>query len=448
MLSVITMGLRGKSFSNKKMSTQAHNASLSDLLPDTIIELYEVSIEEGGVKRFHAGKIVNKDIVLTDPDTKVAHTYYSLPIEADGFESKGDGTLSRPRLLVANPDGVISDLIKRRDDMVGQKFKRIRIFLKYIDEVNFPEETNPFAVSDPSARFDEDIFIFNRKVSESKFFIEFELISPLEMESHTLPARLMIANYCPWKYRGVGCRYGSRGDMHGPIAGLVNSATGRPIISHDFFRRKSDTTKIDANLGIPVADAHNKRFDQASSGYGLTSMRWSYDYIREQAEITTGALASDGASSLTVAAISNEITPNRTIVFSIGTFEVTTLAEKKATSLTGKLRLNHGESTLANSSTGTVGYVKGDVVRIKSGTFSTIDKVKNVKSLDASSDEPDAFFVCIKDHTTPQDPRYKKEYWAADQCGKTVLSCALRFKDYTELPFGGFPSIEAYRYTN
>jgi lambda family phage minor tail protein L len=394
------------------MSTQAHNASLSDLLPDTIIELYEVSIEEGGVKRFHAGKIVNKDIVLTDPDTNTAHTYFSLPIEADGFESKGDGTLSRPRLLIANPDGVISDLIKRRDDMVGQKFKRIRIFLKYIDEVNFPEETNPFAVSDSSARFDEDIFIFNRKVSESKFFIEFELISPLEMEGHTLPARLMVAN------------------------------------SRDFFRRKSDTATVEANLGIPVADANNKRFDQASSGYGITSMRWSYDYIRGQVEITTGALASDGASSLTVAAISNEITPNRTIVFSTGTFEVTALAEKNATSLTGKLRLNFEESTLPSSSTGTVGYVKGDVVRIKSGTFSTIDKVKHVKSADSSADEPDAFFVCIKDHTVPQDPRYKKEYWGADQCSKTVSACTLRFKSYSELPFGGFPSIEAYRYTN
>jgi len=430
------------------MSTQAHNASLADLLPDTIIELYEVSIEEGGVKRFHAGKIVNKDIVLTDPDTSLAHTYFSLPIEADGFESKGDGTLARPRLLVANPNGVISDLIKRRDDMVGQKFKRIRIFLKYIDEVNFPEETNPFAVSDSSARFDEDIFIFNRKVSESKFFVEFELISPLEMESHTLPARLMVSNYCPWKYRGVGCRYGCRSDMDGPVSGLVNSATGAPIVSRDFFRRKSNTSLLDSNLGIPVADANNKRFDQASSGYGITSMRWSYDYIREQVEITTGALASDGASSLTVAAISNEITPNRTIIFSTGTFEVTTLAEKNATSLTGKLRLNHGESTLANSSTGTVGYVKGDVVRIKSGTFSTIDKVKHVKSADSSADEPDAFFVCIKQHIVPQDPRYKKEYWGADQCSKTVPACTLRFKSYSELPFGGFPSIEAYRYTN
>ena len=54
------------------------------------------------------------------------------------------------------------------------------------------------------------------KISENKYFIEFELVSPLEVENYKLPARIMIANYCPWKYRGIGCRYGSRGDYSGP----------------------------------------------------------------------------------------------------------------------------------------------------------------------------------------------------------------------------------------
>ena len=38
------------------------------------------------------------------------------------------------------------------------------------------------------------------------------------MENAKLPARVMIANYCPWHYRGLGCRYGQRGNMKGPIA--------------------------------------------------------------------------------------------------------------------------------------------------------------------------------------------------------------------------------------
>ena len=70
------------------MSTEAHNKSITDLLPGTLIELYEIDTGSSlGIKRFHAGKLVDKDIVLN------GITYYCLPIEADGFESKGDGSL-------------------------------------------------------------------------------------------------------------------------------------------------------------------------------------------------------------------------------------------------------------------------------------------------------------------------------------------------------------------
>ena len=47
------------------MATEAHNKSITDLLPDTLIELFEIQVGEGrGVKRFHPGKIIDKDIVL------------------------------------------------------------------------------------------------------------------------------------------------------------------------------------------------------------------------------------------------------------------------------------------------------------------------------------------------------------------------------------------------
>ena len=152
------------------MSKAAHNKAITDLLPDTLIELYEVDAGPGmGIKKFHAGKIIDKNIIFN------GFSYPCLPMEADGFESKGDGTLPRPRLVVGNPDGIISDMIKRQDDMVGNKFKRIRIFLKFLDAVNFPENDNPFGTPDPDARFDDDIYIFNRKVSENKYYIEFEL---------------------------------------------------------------------------------------------------------------------------------------------------------------------------------------------------------------------------------------------------------------------------------
>ena len=120
------------------MATQLHNASLLDLEPDTIIELFEIDLgEQDGFYRFHPGKNGIKNIVLK------AQTYYSLPIEATGYEVRGDGQLPRPQLTIANPQGVFSDIIKKRGDLVGRNIIRKRIYLKFLDNENFPNNINP-----------------------------------------------------------------------------------------------------------------------------------------------------------------------------------------------------------------------------------------------------------------------------------------------------------------
>jgi len=457
------------------MSTEAHNRAISDLLPDTIIELYEVELGgKDGIKRFHAGKLIEKDIVLSEvieeqggQTTKVPHTYYSIPFEVDGFESRGDGQLPRPKLTVANPKGVITDLIKRRDDLVGSLFKRVRIFLKYIDEENFPDGINPFATSDPSSRFDDDIYVFNRKVTENKYLIEFELVSPLEMENAKLPARIMIANYCPWHYRGLGCLYGQRGLMEGPVA--LSKAGSKYFLDKGAAAGKQESENLEGNLGIAVADENNKGFVDAG-GYDTGRLNWAYDYDHTGfTTVTTGALANDEAPSITLSAgTTAEIPRGRTIKFSDGSLvALSATAVKGATSLAsatvnyggaigeikyGGLKTPTTGGTLASGVVGTVGYVVGDMIRVKPDMPTAFTKPESSTVNPAVS--LDRFFVCIKDHYTAQDPRYKSEYWREDQCGKSLFSCRLRYeefaggKDGRGLPFGGFPSIEAYRYTN
>jgi lambda family phage minor tail protein L len=581
------------------MSKEAHNKAITDLLPDTLIELYEVEAGPGmGIKRFHAGKIVDKNIIFD------GFSYPCLPIEADGFESKGDGTLPRPRLVVGNPDGIISDLIKRQDDMVGNKFKRIRIFLKFLDAVNFPESDNPFGTPDSDARFDDDIYIFNRKVSENKYYIEFELISPLEVENYKLPARLMIANYCPWRYRGIGCRYGQRYNDKGPETALKKQEDwGKKIFSPEFFSPDRDVG------GVPMADENDKRFDDPNNGYGLSYLMWVGQYEPEVfSTVTVSATVSTASNPTTVSVstVPREIRIGRTVFLknsggtSIGSMKVTEIAKKTVnviaasavssitsgtvlglrfitggegytasqidqplsaasggftgtfdtdgdgvidssslaitaagsgytesptviiagagtptipgvieatilqtltvrtplsvqleigeiitfdgggvfvvgevvpvgardirgtntsgtviasdnegtlrTTIVGNVLLDTG-SSLAINSTGVVGYSTGNVVAINPGSGSLIDK-NEVKMTDPASDEPPAYFVCIKDHSVRQDPRFKKEYWIEDQCSKTLNGCRMRFGESAKLPFGGFPSIEAYRYTH
>ena len=75
------------------MATQDHNASLLDLLPDTIIELYEMDLgEQDGVYRFHPGTI-NGEVLFFD-----SLPYYPLPVQASEFDKRADGQMPRPSL--------------------------------------------------------------------------------------------------------------------------------------------------------------------------------------------------------------------------------------------------------------------------------------------------------------------------------------------------------------
>lgn len=253
------------------MSTQSFNATLLDLLPDTIIELYEIDLgEQDGVFRFHPGIIANSNLIFDE------NVYHSLPVDALGFEKRGDGRLPRPKLTIANLDGILSDLIKQRGDLVGFLFNRKRTFLKYIDSVNFPNNFNPFAVPDPDARFKDDVFIINKKTQENKFYVEFELISPLEFENAKIPARQIIAGYCPWKYRGSGCRYGQ-----------IIDSSWKPAITVGGNQKTWSNVFLNANLGLPLADDENKLFFEPD-GYNIQSIQWRGDYQNDVSNYVRG----------------------------------------------------------------------------------------------------------------------------------------------------------------
>jgi lambda family phage minor tail protein L len=488
------------------MSTQSHNTALLDLEPDTLIELYEIDLgEQDGLYRFHPGKNNLKDIMLSDAQGEL-QTYYPLPIETSGWEMKGDGSLPRPKLLMANPQGLISDAIKRRGDLIGNTIIRKRIFMKFLDNENFPDNFNPFAIPDPNSRFDDDIFTINRKTQENKYYIEWELVSPLELEDVQVPARTMIADYCPWQYRGEGCSYGKRSDFKEQAVTMANQKAVTPT---EFFANDNGV-----NLGIPLADENNKKFT-TPEGYNLT-LNWCGDYVKDSvtvtadgaatlstvtinngagyaygdtsmtvdslpvaiasgkvitfangAEFTLSSLAGatavsvsgnfrDGdsvadnevgtvAQTVSVDALPAAIDKDRTIVFSTGaTLKLDTDAAKTAASLSGVL-----SAALADNLVGSTKYVAGDVIRIIS-KIENIAKKEVTKTQENLETRPDQFYVCIEEVATSSDPRYTMQSWRSDQCSKTLNGCKCRYVEYgiyrLGLPFGGFPSIEKYRY--
>lgn len=129
--------------------------------------------------------------------------YAAWPITAEGFARTTDQQ-PQPKLLVGNVDGSISLLCVTFEDLVGAKLTRLRTFGKYLDAVNFPDG-NPSA--DPSQEFPPEVWFIERKSAEVAEAVEFELASALDFAGVQLPRRQIIANNCPFQYRGAGCNY-------------------------------------------------------------------------------------------------------------------------------------------------------------------------------------------------------------------------------------------------
>jgi lambda family phage minor tail protein L len=176
-------------------------AEIQGLTPSARIELFELdtAVLGGPIYRFHAGTNA-----LREPVTWNGEEYSPFPVQANGFDYSGQGPLPRPKLRVANVAGVMSALVTLYDDLAGCKVTRIRTLAKFLDAVNFPAG-NPTA--DPDAEYPREVYFIDRKASEDREMVEFELASSLDMVGVMFPSRQVIQNYCPWAYRGPECGY-------------------------------------------------------------------------------------------------------------------------------------------------------------------------------------------------------------------------------------------------
>lgn len=194
---------------------------IQQLEQSALVELFvldSTNLPNGSILRFHAG--TNK---LSQPVVWQGQTYTPLPIEADGFDVSAKGALPRPKVVVANVGGFISAELSDMDDLVGARVIRKRTFAKYLDAVNFPGGVNPTA--DANQYLPDDIWYVERKVTEDKKVVEFELSSAFDLMGVQLPNRQVIQNSCPWVYRGPNCGYSGGGYTRDNAPTTANSAT-------------------------------------------------------------------------------------------------------------------------------------------------------------------------------------------------------------------------------
>lgn len=231
-------------------------AQIQSLEPGSKIVMYELDIRPvtgtnspSDFIRFHDG--VNlKGLALVWQGV----TYEPFPIEVTGFEATTQGTIPRPRVRVSNVSGIISGLLRGKDDLLGAKLTRKRTYARYLDAVNFPGNVNPTA--DPSQFFQDDVYYVQRKVRENKLEVEWEMSSPLDLEGEMLPRRIITSTYCQAEYRSAedGCPYAgsSYWDVNDqPVGSLAQDVCSKSVNGCK-LRFPGSTTVLPFN-GFPAA---------------------------------------------------------------------------------------------------------------------------------------------------------------------------------------------------
>ena len=180
-------------------------ADVSVLAPEAIIELFELRLVtalhgSSNITRWHNG--CNADLIggiVWD-----GNTYNSFAIKAEGFQLTTTGSLPRPTLTVSNTDGLITALlldvnaVTSHNDLCGAEIRRIKTLKKFLDG-----ETT----ADPNCQWPIEIWYIDRKVTENRDIVQFELASKFDIAGQYIPKRQLIANVCQWEYRSSECSY-------------------------------------------------------------------------------------------------------------------------------------------------------------------------------------------------------------------------------------------------
>ena len=157
------------------------NKQLVSLSPDVLVDLYEIDFSSlqpnFEILQDLYGISIGADSVYrfcpmingSNPVYWQGKGYQPLPIKASGFEHKSDGRLPRPTLTIANPDGVLSQIVHSNSDFTNCKVTRKRTYVRFLDDENFQNRNlnesgkNPFGEADPNSHLPDDVYFINKK---------------------------------------------------------------------------------------------------------------------------------------------------------------------------------------------------------------------------------------------------------------------------------------------
>tara|TARA_R100000231_G_scaffold73384_3_gene57540 strand:+ start:2042 stop:2653 length:612 start_codon:yes stop_codon:yes gene_type:complete len=192
-------------------------AELNKVNPSSIIVLFELQLKLGlhipdpntenleTVFRFHNGSNLNlnSDLVFQQ------QSYQRVAVEAQSFEQSSTGLQVRPSLKFSNLGGILKDGVVRtmtdfldivntvtpNNDLIDATVIRRQVLASSLDNENF-RGNNPFGTPSNN-ELRKQIFRIDRKASENRTFVQFELSSVLDMQNLLIPRRVVTREIFP-----------------------------------------------------------------------------------------------------------------------------------------------------------------------------------------------------------------------------------------------------------
>ena len=250
---------------------------------DALVTLFEITLPSGTVVYFFNGLDDGTNNIYF-PEKEITNSAYNLkeyvaiPIEVEGIETASSGASNRPTLSVANipiisrtiannSDGVddekdildilVAEGVSNNEDLLNSKVVIRRTLLGKTYTVS-----DAPSVSSPPMEFPSQTYLIDRVSSESNMVVQFELASPMDVEGVTLPNRVVIGKYCPWKYQGH--YYPDR--TQDPVVASEDGGCIWPLDSEGRFFDKDDNIITKNISSIPTYDSSTSN-DSRALGY-------------------------------------------------------------------------------------------------------------------------------------------------------------------------------------
>ena len=330
-----------------------------------------------------------------------SRTYVALPASLEGISIDSEGATARPTITIANAETLFRNSIETNGgftnkDLIGCRVTKRTTLKKHLATGSASTAPVEFPVS---------IYIIDRISSEDSIFIQFELTTPYDLETITLPRRVIIGKYCSWEYQGFQVD-GSK--KRGACSWKRNSSLGTGLTA---YFDEQDRPLVPATM-FSTGSA-------SSTNYSIYNSSTTYT-VNDYVYIVSGP-------TYWLSLINDNVGNNPPD--SIGIWQ----------------EVKVWTDWVANAS-----YVVGALVKYApSGT--SIDQT---------------IWKCVLAHTSTANnkPVNKSAFWIrGDVCGKELGSCAIRYgaqraKESTlpfapsgqedtsvNLPFGAFPGTDRFK---